>query len=139
CRERAGMPDADKRPRKPGFAPRLIPRSRRGDAVRQAQARGAPALPGRLRAASCHPRQIVRPTPPRAPVARMSSFLPRLRAMAVCVFAVACVSRGHAEDSARRPLTFDDLLARKRVSEPQVSPDGAQVVYVLTEVLKSEN
>lgn len=38
-----------------------------------------------------------------------------------------------------RPMTVEDLLVLKRVSDPQVSPDGSQIVYVVTEVLKDEN
>ncbi|HEY6101994.1 MAG TPA: S9 family peptidase, partial [bacterium] len=30
----------------------------------------------------------------------------------------------------KRPMTIDDLLALKWVSDPQVSPDGTRVVYV---------
>jgi dipeptidyl aminopeptidase/acylaminoacyl peptidase len=35
----------------------------------------------------------------------------------------------------KRPMTFDDLMAFKRVADPQISPDGTYVVYQLTEVL----
>jgi dipeptidyl aminopeptidase/acylaminoacyl peptidase len=35
---------------------------------------------------------------------------------------------------AGRPMTIDDLLAVKAVSDPQVSPDGKSVVYVVTEL-----
>ncbi|HMP16134.1 MAG TPA: S9 family peptidase, partial [Gemmatales bacterium] len=38
----------------------------------------------------------------------------------------------HAADT--RPMTVDDLFAFKRVSDPQVSPDGKLVVYVVTTV-----
>ncbi|MEW4567458.1 S9 family peptidase [Tautonia sp. JC769] len=33
-----------------------------------------------------------------------------------------------------RPMTVDDLLAVKSVADPQVSPDGTRVVYVVSEV-----
>ncbi|RUL89583.1 S9 family peptidase [Tautonia sociabilis] len=36
--------------------------------------------------------------------------------------------------AAGRPMTVDDLLAVKTVSDPQVSPDGSLVVYVVSEV-----
>ena len=36
--------------------------------------------------------------------------------------------------AAGRPMTVDDLLAVKSVGDPQVSPDGTQVVYVVTEI-----
>src|SRR5438105_2264726 len=35
---------------------------------------------------------------------------------------------------AARPMTVDDLLAVKAVSDPQVSPDGKWVVYVVGEL-----
>ena len=35
---------------------------------------------------------------------------------------------------AGRPMTIDDLLAVKGVSDPQVSPDGTHVAYVVTEI-----
>ncbi len=38
-----------------------------------------------------------------------------------------------------RPVELEDLFRLKRVSDPQLSPDGTQVVYVVTEVLKDEN
>ena len=34
----------------------------------------------------------------------------------------------------RRPMTVDDLLAVRSVSDPQVSPDGKSVVYVVGEI-----
>ncbi|MBO0726132.1 MAG: S9 family peptidase [Blastocatellia bacterium] len=40
---------------------------------------------------------------------------------------------------AKRPLTFDDLMAIKRVSDAQISPDGSRVAYVVTEVDKNLN
>jgi len=39
----------------------------------------------------------------------------------------------------KRPVTVDDLFKFKRVSDPQVSPDGRYVVYVVSEVLFEEN
>lgn len=43
----------------------------------------------------------------------------------------------HAGDLRR--LTLDELFRFQRVSDPQVSPDGRHVVYVVTEVLPAEN
>lgn len=34
----------------------------------------------------------------------------------------------------KRPMTVDDLFKFKRVADPQISPDGKQVVYVVTTV-----
>src|SRR4051812_21824702 len=36
--------------------------------------------------------------------------------------------------AAGRPMTIDDLLAVKAVSDPQVSPDGRWVAYVVSEL-----
>ncbi len=36
--------------------------------------------------------------------------------------------------SAARPMKIDDLLAVKGVSDPQISPDGKQIVYVVSEI-----
>ncbi|MDP2136835.1 MAG: DPP IV N-terminal domain-containing protein, partial [Candidatus Didemnitutus sp.] len=38
-----------------------------------------------------------------------------------------------------RALELADMFQFKRVSDPQVSPDGRHVVYSVTEVLKEEN
>src|SRR6266478_3531199 len=35
---------------------------------------------------------------------------------------------------ARHPITFEDLIKVKRISDPQVSPDGRWVAYVETSV-----
>jgi dipeptidyl aminopeptidase/acylaminoacyl peptidase len=34
----------------------------------------------------------------------------------------------------KRPMTLDDLFKLKRVADPQISPDGKQVVYQVTEI-----
>ena len=39
----------------------------------------------------------------------------------------------------KRPITFDDLIAMGRVSDPQVSPDGKWVAFVITYPNKAEN
>ena len=39
----------------------------------------------------------------------------------------------------RRPLALEDMFKFKRVSDPQVSPDGRHVVYSVAEVLFDEN
>ena len=36
-------------------------------------------------------------------------------------------------------MTLDDLFKFHRVSDPQISPDGMRVAYVVTEVMKDEN
>ena len=41
--------------------------------------------------------------------------------------------------AAARPMEVEDLFRAKRVSDPQISPDGASVAYTVTEVDKAEN
>ncbi|MDP3069487.1 MAG: S9 family peptidase [Opitutaceae bacterium] len=38
-----------------------------------------------------------------------------------------------------RPMVLEDIFSLKRVADPQISPDGARIAYVVTEVLKEEN
>mgnify|MGYP003342251815 FL=1 len=40
---------------------------------------------------------------------------------------------------AARPMTVEDLLAMHRVSDPQVSPDGRWIAYVVSVVDMGEN
>ncbi len=44
-----------------------------------------------------------------------------------------------AFSQAKRPMTFDDLVAMKRVGDPQISPDGTKIAYVVNVVDKTEN
>ncbi len=37
------------------------------------------------------------------------------------------------------PIAFDDFLGIQRVSDPQLSPDGNWIVFVLTVMNKAEN
>lgn len=57
--------------------------------------------------------------------------------------AIAIVSAWFVADYARaqqpRPMTFDDVIAVKNVSDPQISTDGQWVVYVVTAVDMKEN
>jgi dipeptidyl aminopeptidase/acylaminoacyl peptidase len=41
--------------------------------------------------------------------------------------------------AAGRPITIDDLLAVKSVSDPQISPDGKLVAYVVSEIDREKN
>jgi len=61
---------------------------------------------------------------------------PMIRSSRFLVLLVALVA---ALTAAARPIELEDLFRLKRVSDPQLSPDGTQVVYVVTEVLKDEN
>jgi dipeptidyl aminopeptidase/acylaminoacyl peptidase len=44
-----------------------------------------------------------------------------------------------AAAQAKRPLTFDDLMAVKRLSDTQIAPDGSRVAYVVSDVDKNAN
>ena len=50
----------------------------------------------------------------------------------ICLILFAVPAAVYAEG--KRPMTIDDLFRFKRVSDPQISPDGKLVVYVLTTV-----
>src|SRR5579871_4474116 len=39
----------------------------------------------------------------------------------------------------RRPMTFQDLMAMKRVSDPQISPSGKWVMFSVTDVSLEKN
>jgi dipeptidyl aminopeptidase/acylaminoacyl peptidase len=41
--------------------------------------------------------------------------------------------------AAKRPMTIDDLFRFQRVSDPQISPDGKTVAYVVTHVSLAQN
>ena len=47
---------------------------------------------------------------------------------------ILVLSLGNAVLVNGRPMTIDDLLAIKSVSDPQISPDGESVVYVVSEL-----
>src|SRR5215510_4448059 len=56
----------------------------------------------------------------------------------LALFVAALLSlTAHAQT--KRPMTFDDLTAIKRVGDAQISPDGSRVAYVVTEVDKNLN
>ncbi len=44
-----------------------------------------------------------------------------------------------AQQAAKRPMTFADLAAMKRVSDPQVSPSGKWVLFGVTDVVLEKN
>jgi dipeptidyl aminopeptidase/acylaminoacyl peptidase len=45
---------------------------------------------------------------------------------------IAILLMSTSAQAAKRPMTLDDLFKFKRVADPQISPDGSQVVYVVT-------
>jgi dipeptidyl aminopeptidase/acylaminoacyl peptidase len=52
---------------------------------------------------------------------------------------VSSLSIGESTSHAGRAMTIDDLLAVKSVGDPQVSPDGKLVVYVVSEIDRAAN
>src|ERR1700742_3779892 len=44
-----------------------------------------------------------------------------------------------AAAAAKRPITFADLMALKRISDPQISPSGKWVLFSVTEVSLEKN
>jgi dipeptidyl aminopeptidase/acylaminoacyl peptidase len=62
---------------------------------------------------------------------------PTLKLALICRFVIAAgmiVTLASPALAAGRPMTVDDLLAVKSVADPQVSPDGKLVVYVVSEI-----
>ena len=44
-----------------------------------------------------------------------------------------------AQQPQKRPITFADLMAMKRVSDPQISPSGKWVLFSVTDVSLEKN
>ncbi len=65
--------------------------------------------------------------------------LPWFRSWALAVSAGALVCLISPARAQTRPMEIEDLFRVKRVADPQISPDGTRVAYVVTEVLKAEN
>ena len=57
----------------------------------------------------------------------------------VLLFAVSLASLATPAVGAPRPLTLDDMFALRRVADPQISPDGRNVAYVVTTVDLAKN
>src|SRR5436305_9383462 len=58
--------------------------------------------------------------------------------MLVRLAVTACVLSGIAA-AQKRPMTFADLMAMKRVSDPQISPSGKWVLFSVTDVELAKN
>ncbi len=52
---------------------------------------------------------------------------------------LACTLASAAQTPAKRPMTFADLMAMKRVSDPQISPSGKWVLFSVTDVSLEKN
>jgi dipeptidyl aminopeptidase/acylaminoacyl peptidase len=62
---------------------------------------------------------------------------PSFKAGMALLFAMLMSLTTYAQ--AKRPMTFDDLTAIKRVGDAQISPDGSRIAYVVTDVDKNLN
>ena len=54
-----------------------------------------------------------------------------LRSGMVCALALAFTLAAIAQETAKHPITFDDMIKMYRVAEPHISPDGKWVVYII--------
>ena len=61
------------------------------------------------------------------------------RGALVLAVVLAAAGGGGVVRAQPRAIELEDLFRLKRVGDPQISPDGARVAYVVTEVLKDEN
>jgi dipeptidyl aminopeptidase/acylaminoacyl peptidase len=71
--------------------------------------------------------------PSLAPTRLRISWAARLSLLAALACGIAVAA------DARRPLEFADLIRAKRLSDPQISPDGARVAYVITAAELADN
>lgn len=55
------------------------------------------------------------------------------------IFLLTLVLLGVADGQTKRAITFDDFIQLGRVTDPQVSPDGSMIVFVVTYHNKTEN
>ena len=51
----------------------------------------------------------------------------------VLTLALLCAATAAPAQTAKRPLTVDDLLKVRRVGDPQLSPDGRLVAYQISD------
>lgn len=61
--------------------------------------------------------------------------LGKLSAICLALFLIEAASIAQS----KRPMTFDDLIAIKRVGDAQISPDGGQIAYVVNAIDKNLN
>ncbi|HEV2197686.1 MAG TPA: S9 family peptidase [Candidatus Acidoferrum sp.] len=54
-----------------------------------------------------------------------------LRSGLVCALLLAFGFEIAAQDAAKHPITFDDMIRMHRVAEPQISPDGKWIAYTV--------
>jgi dipeptidyl aminopeptidase/acylaminoacyl peptidase len=54
------------------------------------------------------------------------------RQISLCGFVVGVIALGCAAQTRKRAIQFDDMIAMHRVSDPQISPDGKWIAYVVS-------
>lgn len=78
--------------------------------------------------------------PESKPKQRMCIPNPRrlsMKRLAIIIFVLAFTLP--VASQVKRPLSFDDLISMGRISDPQISPDGRTIAFVVTYHSKSEN
>src|SRR5438309_90751 len=63
-----------------------------------------------------------------APILSKGQPMKRLLALAWCILVAAPVA---AQNVNKRALALDDMFRFQRIADPQISPDGKQVVYTV--------
>jgi dipeptidyl aminopeptidase/acylaminoacyl peptidase len=66
-------------------------------------------------------------------------IIPRSRWLRSAPYLLAAALAAASRPAEARDLEIEDLFRIHRISEPQPSPDGRQLLYVQTDVLKAEN
>jgi dipeptidyl aminopeptidase/acylaminoacyl peptidase len=62
-----------------------------------------------------------------------------MRFISAAILAATLVLHAAAQTTAKRPMTFEDLQAMKRVSDPQISPSGKWVLFSVMDVDLARN
>ncbi len=52
--------------------------------------------------------------------------------LTILLAAMLCSGMARAQETQKRPITFDDLISMHRISDPQISPDGKWVTYTVS-------
>ena len=68
----------------------------------------------------------------------MKRFAVRVLIFTLALYSVAAAITVSAQ-TAKRPLTIDDLLKVRRVGDPQLSPDGKWIAYQISDPDKAAN
>jgi dipeptidyl aminopeptidase/acylaminoacyl peptidase len=63
----------------------------------------------------------------------------RFSSFAAAGLALAITCAASAQNAPKRPMTFADLQAMKRISDPQISPSGKWVLFSVTDVSLEKN